>query len=567
MLLGERAGLDDELYRRLRSAGLAHLVAISGLHVGLLLVAVLAVVKRTRLPVGVACATTAIVLAAYGVMVGGRAPVARAVSGASLMLLGRGIHRDGNAVNTVAVVAIALVAWRPALLWDPGFRLSFLAAAGILLLGEPVARSLPLPRVPALAVGVSAAAYLATAPVAAWHFGRVAPAALISNLVAMPLCGWILSSAAATVALQPVPGLASLAAASTSAGIDALLELATIVAAHPGSSWRVPAPAPSLSVAYYLLLGMGARRRAGSSRRPRMQRSASRASALVLASCIGLVHLGPFPTRPDAEMEVVVADVGQAQSVLVRGPGGGCVVVDAAGTSGGRFDLGERVVAPLLSSEGCGRIDVLVVTHDHDDHVGGAMALARDLEIGEVWYGVESHRRSRIRILREAARAGGTAAVGVRRGFVARRAGLLIEVLHPDGPDARLDLNNRSVVVRISAGRRRVLIVGDLEGPGERALLAAGVGLEADLLVVGHHGAAAATSPAFLARAGPSFAAISVGAWNRFGHPAPRVIALLRRTGVRVYRTDRDGVLRFRADPEGWRAPPRRELRSRAGPG
>jgi competence protein ComEC len=556
MLLGDRAGLGPETYRVLRSAGLVHLVAISGLHVGLIVMALLGVLKRTRIPPPVSCTATSIALACFGFVVGGRASVARAVSGASLMLLGRVIHRDGNALNTVGAIAGALVLFRPSFLWDPGFRLSFLAAAGILLMASPIARRLPLPRPLALSLGVTMAAYVSTVPVVAWHFGRVAPAALVANLAAVPLCGWILGSGCATIVLEPIPGLGPLAARSAEAGVAALMELARIAAAPSWSSWRVAAPAPWLMGAYYLLICFQAR--LGSRpERSRLDRNLRRCALLGLATCLAQFHLTPFPGRPAASMmEVVVADVGQAQSVLVRGPKGSCVVVDAAGTSGGRFDAGERVVAPLLSRHGCRRIDVLVLTHDHDDHAGGALAILREFEVGELWYGAGTHLRPRVRRIREEARARGAATVMVRRGLACRRADLEVEVLHPNESGVGLDVNNRSVVLRVSAGGRRLLIVGDLETEGERSLLAGGVDPGADVLVVGHHGADGGTSPDFVTAARPAIAAISVGARNRFGHPSPRVVELLAAEGVTVYRTDRDGSILLRAGPTAWRVFP-----------
>jgi len=558
MLLGDRAGLRGETYRMLRSAGLAHLVAISGLHVGLIVVALLGFLKRTRIPPAISCTATSIALACFGVMVGGRAPVARAVGGVSLMLMGRVIHRDGNALNAVGVMAGALALVRPSLLWEPGFRLSFLAAAGILLLAGPIARRLPVPRVMALSLAVTMAAYVSTAPIAAWHFGRVAPAALISNLTAVPLCGWILGSGCATILFEPIPGLGVLAARSTEVAASALMEIARIAAAPPWSSWRVPAPAPWLVGAHYLLICFHARLGRGpagdpASRPSGLDRNLRRGALLGIAIGLAIIHLGPFPVRPSAAMEIVVADVGQAQAVLVRGPNGGCVVVDAAGTSGGRFDAGERVVAPLLSRHGCRRIDVLIVTHHHDDHAGGAPAILREFEVGELWYGTGTHLHPRVREIREGARARDVATVMVRRGFAGHRAGLDLEVLHPVDSEHGLDVNNRSVVVRVSSGSRRLLIVGDLESDGERSLLSAGIDPAADVLIVGHHGAAAGTSSEFVAAARPAIAAISVGAWNRFGHPSARVVDLLSANGVTLFRTDRDGSIRLLASPAGWR--------------
>jgi competence protein ComEC len=171
MLLGDRAGLSPEIQRRLRNAGMVHLVAISGLHVGLLLLIVLGVARRSGLGRGLCLVAAFLLLPSFAIAVGGRASVLRASLALLVALSGRWIGRDGDGRNSLALVAAGMALFRPALLLDPGFKLSFLATAGIVVLTRILAARIPAPSVPAAAVALSLAAYLATAPVVAHHFG------------------------------------------------------------------------------------------------------------------------------------------------------------------------------------------------------------------------------------------------------------------------------------------------------------------------------------------------------------------------------------------------------------
>jgi competence protein ComEC len=273
---------------------------------------------------------------------------------------------------------------------------------------------------------------------------------------------------------------------------------------------------------------------------------------LAFALVLLLLHTGPPPSRARGRADLSVIDVGQGQAVALRGVSSTCILIDAGGTSGGRFDLGERVVTPFLSRWGCRRVDALILTHDHDDHAGGAAAILRDFEVGELWIGAGSLRDRATHDLVADAVDRGVAVVLAERGLEAKRSGIPIEVLHPGREDAGIPINDRCVVVRAGSGSARVLIPGDLELEGERRLLCAVRCAEASALVVGHHGAARSTSTPFLAAVRPKVAVISVGRGNRFGHPDPTIVDRLARARVALYRTDRDGIVELQAGTSGW---------------
>jgi len=541
MLLGERSSLGPDLRMRLRDAGLLHLVAISGLHVGILIGLWLLVMRRAGAPTWLRLVITLGLLCAFVPLVGSRPSVLRASLAAGLLLLGRASGREGDGVNGLALLAALLVAGDPTWLGHPAFQLTFLATLGILVTSRRLAALLPLPRPLAPALALSAAAYLATAPAVVTHFGRLAPVGLLSNLVATPLCALLLGSGYGAMALFDVPLLGHALAGTSRLAAGGILEVASWAGAWEGGALVVVPPAPWSLGLYYLLLGPPG------SRWTRRWRVGRRGAVALLAVWL---HVGPPPGGGSGHTDVALLDVGQGLALAIRGPRGGRLLVDAGGSFDARFDPGERIVVPQLLRQGGRYLDVLVLTHGHLDHVGGAFAVLRDLEVGQLWVAPGAHLDGRLSALQRIAVERGTAWVAVRAGERRRVAGLPVRVLWPPGRGAG---NEASVALLVGHPPGRLLVPGDLERQGEQALVRSAESLFAEALVVAHHGSRHGTSAAFLARVHPRLALISVGRRNPFGHPHRELLSRLRGDGIPVMRTDERGTLRLRAEGTGWR--------------
>lgn len=546
MLLGDRGRLDPLQRRVLRDAGLLHLVAISGLHVGLLVMAVLCALGRMRLGRWMRLLLVLCLLVGFTAGVGSRSSVVRAAIGSGTLLFGRCLGREGDPLNGLALLAAALVAYRPASLYDPGFQLTFLATAGILVLAAPIARALPLGGPLAGSLAVSMSAYLVTAPVVALHFRWVAPVGLLSNLVAVPLCAAVLLSGYAAVLLFPVPLLCDLTAWLARHTVHALLGVGALAADWDRGAFCVATPPALLLGAYYALLAVTAicGRRCG----PSVCRATTRG---LLSLALAWFHLGPPPGTGEGRLVAAVIDVGQGLAVTLQGPYGTPVLVDAGGSADRRFDPGERIVVPYLVDTSGPRLAALIVTHDHVDHIGGAFAVLRELEVGELWLGAGSRHSARSTALAELARERGTAVVLAEAGMVGDLDGIPLRILAPDRGSATHG-NDRSVVVLAGSEPSRLLVPGDLENPGEEALLASETALRAEALVLTHHGSRHGSSLQFLRRVGPDWALVSAGRGNPFGHPHPDVVERLEFLGVPLLRTDELGSIRLRSVSDGW---------------
>jgi competence protein ComEC len=212
------------------------------------------------------------------------------------------------------------------------------------------------------------------------------------------------------------------------------------------------------------------------------------------------------------------------------------------------FDVGEEVVSPYLWSRGIKRIDVVALTHAHEDHLGGLPAIFENFRVGELWVGRDI-RSAAYEQLISLAKAHGVPIKHLKQGDTFSEDGVSGSVLWPeDDGEERAAKNDDSLVMRLTDGAESFLLAGDVERPSERAILAEQQSVGVNFLKVAHHGSKTSTTDAFLSAAHPAFAAISVGRDNSFGHPSPEVTDRLEAAGVRVYRTDRDGAITASTD-------------------
>lgn len=529
MVLGETGAGPPRWARALRRTGMAHLTAVSGFNVAL--VAGWAALVGALLPTPLRLTLAALSALAYLGLVGPAPALVRATAMALVAGLALLARRAPVALQALAVATLVLIATDPNALDDVGLQLSVAATAGLLLGTARLERGLDrLPKLLARGLAASLAAQAAASPASVATFGQVAAIAPLLNLILAP---W--------AALVLIVGLASggLAAAGAPDWMTApalwFLDGATLplelLARLPPSPW-ISAPATrtwlcGAAVGAFLAL-------------PAAGRLGRRAGFLAVL-CFSLGGGGP---QPPVGAEIVAFDVGQGDAILVRA-GGHAALVDGGGARG--RDLAVQVLLPALAARGITRLDLVVLTHLDFDHCGGLVDLASYLPFDELWLPRGALPTPCSRELMERVDAPIRAVAAGER----RTLGLLeLEVLHPVAR-ARPEPGNRlSLALAIGAAGRRALLLGDLDGDGERRLARRyGARLRCDLLKVAHHGSAGSSTPELLALARPRLALVSAGVRNAYGHPAESALARLGASGARLLRTDRDGELGV-----GWRA-------------
>lgn len=526
-LLGDRWAAPQEWQEGLRRTGLFHLVAASGFNVALVAggaYAVTSLFLKRSFRVGFAlCA-----ILGYLALVGPEPSLLRASLMGAGILISFWLGRPSTALHMLTVTSAALLLIQPSTLQDLGWRLSVAATAGILLLTKAVAsrfelwvRSRPL----AFSLAVSVSAQLATLPDTLHAFGYLHPLGPITNL-----CFGFFATVALILALCIT--LASLGGLEQFSALG-LRGLRWVAYAFgwlndlPPSPWVAWRPQGSL-----VELGFPAGVLAGFCTKRKIVQKLLFGFALFISVC--------HPPTTREEVELVMADVGQGESLLLRS-GSRAILVDGGGITG--RNLAAEVLVPLLAEKRISSLALAILTHPDRDHCQGLLELTRWIPIARVWLPPSRYdsRCSRLLTKEMAGRV-----LRVRAGLRAELGPIGLRVLAPFAPQQQRG-NLASVVIQVEAGGRKVLFAGDLETRGELSLVAReGKALQSDILKVAHHGSRTSTSAAWLKIVRPRIALISAGPQNSFGHPHLEVLERLASARCRVLRTDLSGVIELR---------------------
>ncbi len=556
-LFARRDQLDPELRDGFVRTGTAHLLAISGFHIGV--VASVVIAAGTLVGAGARARSTSAAAFCwiYVAAIGFPRPAVRATLLLTAVAASRGLGRPSRPLGVLAAALLVFLVLEPGGLAAAGTQLTFAATAGILMLRRPldaVAEAVPglgRPRFRALraAVVLSVAATVPTIPFLGWHFGEVSwlgvPATvLLTPLVSLSVVGGVLLLAVAQVAPAAAPLLAG--------GVDVALSAVELVVRALSA---LPVPAALITRAGAVGLGVGVTAGLFWARRSGAPLSTPGRVALgALLSLLGGV-VGPSVAHlaGNGALEIHMIDVGQGDATLLRSPRGRWLLVDA-GPRSRSFDAGVRRVLPYLRSHGVRSLDRLILTHADLDHVGGAPAILAGVQVDRVSDPGDARGSAPYLAVLEAAQAQGVPWIPVHAGARWDFDGVEIRVLSPPPrippTDRSGSSNDRSLVLLVTYGAFEALLPGDAPSAAELAVLDR-LPPALELLKVGHHGSATSTAPELLARSRPRLALVSAGRRNRYGHPAPGVLSRLRRAGARILRSDLHGNVRIRASDSG----------------
>ncbi|MFC8906102.1 ComEC/Rec2 family competence protein, partial [Micromonospora sp. NPDC057140] len=533
LVVGDTSRLLPTVEEDFRTTGMTHLNAVSGSNVAIVVGAVLLLARWARAGPRLAAGLCVLALVGFVILVRPSPSVVRAATMGAIGLAALAAGRPRAALPALAAAVAALVLFDPDLAGDPGFALSVLATAGLLLLAPGWRDGLRRRGVPpgfAEALAVPAAAQLACGPVVAGISGTVSLVAVPANLLAVPAIApaTVLGVAAAVLSPAWPPG-AEFAAWLASWPAWWLVTVARYGARLPAGTLPWPDGAPGALLLAGLTVALLI-----ATRRPVVRRLVAVVAVAVVAGTLPVrLVAGGWP--PEGWVAVACA-VGQGDALVLPVAAGRAVVVDAGPD--------PAAVDGCLRRLGVREVPLLLFSHFHVDHTGGVAGVFRGRRVAAVRTPQWPEPAAGRDLVRAAAAAGGAAVAPAAAGWAYRDGGVELVVLGPPYPlrGTRSDPNNNSLVLRATVAGVRILLAGDAETEEQRALLdrMPPDGVRADVLKVAHHGSAY-QEPAFLDAVRPSVALVPVGVDNSYGHPNEAVLARLVRGGARVLRTDTDG--------------------------
>lgn len=541
LILGERDRLPREWAEDFTLCGVNHLLAISGLHTGYMVLIFLTLLKMFRLPEGIRYTVLSILIIIYIVMTGFRSSIFRAGVLSIAFIWAPFFKRKGDILNILGLTAFLNNLLAPCQVFDTGFQFSYLVLLSIVFWHEI------LEKLTGPVFSVSIAAFLASFPLTAYYFNLIVPVGIIANSLAIPLAGIIVSGAIISLLSGLInPVFAAVGFKLLGFPVRILIYSIRIMTFIP--SGAIETATPSLFrvlFCFFLIFILPFYLK----KRIIPLNEARRKRGLIYILSVSLIIISLFNLKAvlRRDLEISFLAVGQGDSIVLSTPGNKHILVDGGGYAGPGSTQGRYTVLPYLKYRGIRTLEIVFISHFDADHAAGILDIIETRKVKVLVFPVNFERNEIAEEIIAKAKRYNIPVLLTREGDCFQLDEVFFRVLNPSADFRGLSSNDNSLVLRVEYRDFSLLLTGDLEKEGENRLLGGELPLQSSVLKFGHHGSNSSSSEKFLKAVSPLEGIISAGK-NNYGHPAREILERSSRLGIRLWRTDEAGAVLIRTN-------------------
>ena len=551
LLLGFKQELDQDTKKAFSRAGLSHIMAVSGLHVGFVIAPfwfLLPYIRQFKMGKGFGLLLIVLVLLIYAGITGFPASVMRASLTALFLTIGKLFHKSPNSINLTAVAAVILLVFDPNELFNIGFQLSFSAVFIILLIlpeiqaGFPYWLRIKWYAKPLMVIVVSIVVQFGLYPLQVYYFGELSVISPIANALFVPLLGLLIPLAITALIISPFSEVIGF---WLSTPFDAFLYwMHKFISMTANWSWTwIEIETPSVLIFPFWLVLIFA---ISGSRIPQLRWKL----IIVGLSLLGVLQIQSLINElAPKTLSITYFDVGQGDAALIQTPNGKHLLIDAGMWNPG-YNSGRSIILPHLKYEGINKLDAVILSHPHADHIGGILDLIDSIPIDTIYNSGFEYESNLYRSYLELANQKNTAVKSLRAGnSISIDESVLFLVFAPEGGTFNQDPNQHSIVLEVIYGNTEFLFTGDAGENQELRILENYASLlDTDVLKVGHHGSRTSSSEKFISTTSPDISIMSLAESNRFKHPHPEAVQRILESKTELFFTSRDKAIILKSD-------------------
>ena len=537
---GDKKILDEDLYEFFQESGTAHALAVSGLHFGILFMFINFILNRLKLREKYKAFISLFIIWCFAILVGFTPSVIRASSMITLFAISNIMNRRYDLFSSLGFICLLSVLINPFIIFNVGFQLSFLAVTSIGLFYKPIYERLDLlPDFLRKIVATTLSAQIGTSLIIAYHFNIFSPIALILNIPVVLLVSIILPVSLIFFIILPISANAAQFIALFDRGLIKLLIWINSLSSYlPYSSFKVVSPSLLMIITFYisLILVFYKKRIAYISK--------FKARNILITLLIGIITINLFNHVYPKKLKITFVDVGQGDCILIETPRGRTLLVD-----GGK-DRND-FLSEFLFKNGISHIDLICISHIHNDHIGGIGDVVKNIGANSIAIGTREYSSEEWQEIVEEAFLQDIPIVELSKGkSILLESNLTVTSIHPSSrlrSNSEEDINNNSLVLLLQYKDFELLLTGDIEKEAEREILMTSSRRDVDVIKVPHHGSKTSSSGDILDFFEPEIAVIQVGK-NTFGHPHRETLDKLSERNIKTYRNDEKGAVIIKTD-------------------